>query len=63
MNQDPVIFIVVTFIAVAIGLALLYFIIKSAIKNALIEDRAFQSKVENMKQQASSRAPRGEPRA
>lgn len=32
-----------------VGLVLLYFVVKSAIKNALHEDRLFQAKVAKMK--------------
>lgn len=38
-------FVVVTALSTLFGLGLLYFVVKSAIKNALIEDRAFQAKV------------------
>lgn len=52
MTIDTTTFIIVTVLSVLIGLVLLYFVVKSAIKNALIEDRAFQAKVQRMKDQA-----------
>lgn len=49
MTLDLTTYIIVTAVAGALGLVLLYFVIKNAIKNALIEDRAFQAKVERMR--------------
>ena len=43
-------------IGVVLNVVILYFVIKGAIKNALIEDRAFQSKVAQL-QQAAARTP------
>lgn len=37
-----------------IGLVLLYFVVKAAIRNALIEDRAFVAKVERLKAERRS---------
>lgn len=50
MSIDLTTFILVTVISGAVGLALLYFVVKSAIRNALIEDRAFQAKVQKMRE-------------
>lgn len=49
MTIDLTTFLVVYALGSAVGLVVLYFVIKSAIRNALIEDRAFQAKVERMK--------------
>lgn len=49
MSIDLTAFIVVTAISTLVGLSLLYFVVKGAIRNALIEDRAFQAKVAKMK--------------
>lgn len=49
MTLDAATFIIVTVLGLAIGLVLLYFVIKNAIKNALREDRAFQAKVQKLK--------------
>lgn len=49
MSIDLTAFILVTAISGAIGLVLLYFVVKSAIRNALIEDRAFQAKVAKLR--------------
>lgn len=57
MTLDPITFIVVTVIAGAVGLVLLYFVVKNAIKNALIEDRRFQAKVQRMKDEAQRPTP------
>lgn len=46
--MDLITLIVALIIAVALNALLLYFVVKSAIKNALIEDRAFQAKVTKM---------------
>ena len=51
MTIDITEFIVVTAISTLVGLGLLYFVVKAAIRNALIEDRAFVAKVEKMKAQ------------
>lgn len=48
MTIDLTAFILVTAISTLIGLALLYFVVKAAIKNALHEDRLFQAKVTKM---------------
>lgn len=48
MTIDTTTFVIVTVLSVVIGLVILYFVVKAAIKNALIEDRAFQAKVEKM---------------
>lgn len=45
-------FIIASIVLGAIGLALLYLVIKAAVRNAFIEDRAFQAKVQ--KQRAES---------
>lgn len=55
MSMDIVSVIIVSAVSVAVGLALLYFVVKNAIKNALIEDRAFQAKVERMKAEKPAR--------
>lgn len=52
MTIDLTAFVIVTAVSTLVGLALLYFVVKSAIRNALIEDRAFQAKVQRMKDQA-----------
>lgn len=49
MTIDLISYIIVTAVAGALGLVLLYFVIKNAIKNALIEDRAFQAEVERLR--------------
>lgn len=49
MSIDLTAFILVTAISTLIGLGLLYFVVKSAIKNALHEDRLFQAKISKMK--------------
>lgn len=46
---DLTTFLIVGIISGVVGLVLLYFVVKNAIKNALIEDRAFQAKVARMK--------------
>lgn len=51
MGMDFAEFITVAAISMLVGLALLYFVVKAAIRNALIEDRAFQAKVEKVKAQ------------
>lgn len=47
--MDAVTYIVTSAIVTLVGLVLLYFVIKAAVKNALIEDRAFQAKVQKMR--------------
>ena len=55
--MDLVAYIIASAVLGAVGLLLLYFVIKSAVKNALIEDRAFQAKVERMRaEKAAARA-------
>lgn len=49
MSIDLTAFILVTAISTLVGLGLLYFVVKSAIRNALIEDRAFQAKVAKLR--------------
>ncbi|WP_161804367.1 hypothetical protein [Microbacterium sp. GCS4] len=49
MIIDLTAFILVTAITTLVGLGLLYFVVKSAIKNALHEDRLFQAKIAKMK--------------
>lgn len=53
MTIDLLSYIVVTAIGGALGLVLLYFVIKHAVKNAFIEDRAFQAKVARMRAEST----------
>jgi Flp pilus assembly pilin Flp len=51
-------FVIASIVLGAIGLAVLYLVIKAAVRNAFIEDRAFQAKVQ--KQRADqARTPAG----
>ncbi|GAA1915448.1 hypothetical protein GCM10009775_04910 [Microbacterium aoyamense] len=43
-------YIIATVILGALGLVVLYFVIKMAVRNALIDDRLFQAKVEKMRE-------------
>lgn len=54
MSIDLTAFILVTAISTLIGLAMLYFVVKAAIKSALHEDRLFQAKVSKMKADSRS---------
>lgn len=49
MTMDPMTLLVLIVIGVAVHFVLLYFVIKNAVKNAFIEDRAFQAKVARMR--------------
>lgn len=60
MSIDLTAFILVIAITTLVGLVLLYFVVKSAIRNALIEDRAFVAKVEKMKADRRAARDRGE---
>lgn len=47
MDLLPILLIVA--VAIVVNVALMYVVIKAAVKNALIEDRAFQAKVAKMR--------------
>lgn len=51
MTIDTTTFVIVTVLSVILGLVVLYFVVKAAIRNALIEDRAFQAKVQKIREQ------------
>lgn len=53
--MDLLTLIVALLIAVLLSTVLMYFVIKAAIRNALIEDRAFQAKVQKLKQQTRTK--------
>ncbi|MGC5224897.1 hypothetical protein ACPW96_20220 [Micromonospora sp. DT81.3] len=46
--MDPIKYIATSLIVGALGCIVLYLVIKAAVKNALIEDGAFQAKVKTM---------------
>lgn len=55
-GMDPVSMIVLTLVLLVVASwVVLYFVIKAAMKNALIEDRAFQAKVAKMRQENATK--------
>lgn len=47
-------FVIASIVLGAIGLAMLYLVIKAAVRNAFIEDRAFQAKVQMRRAETTS---------
>ena len=56
--MDAVTYIISSIVLAVVGLIVLYFVIKAAIKSALTEDRAAQVKAERMAQYRASETQR-----